>query len=41
MIYVYILDPTRDLLEEEDVDCVHFREVGLALECKEVIDVAL
>jgi hypothetical protein len=37
----YVLGAASDLLEEEDVDGVHLRQVGLALESEEVVDVAL
>jgi hypothetical protein len=35
----YFLGATSDLLEKEDVDRLELRQVGLALNAKEVVDV--
>ena len=35
----YFLGTTSDLLEKEDVDRLKLRQVGLALNAKEVVDV--
>jgi len=35
----YFLGTTSDLLEKEDVDRLELRQVGLALNAKEVVDV--
>ena len=37
----YLLGPSSDLLEKEDVDGLKLREVGLALNAEEVVDVSL
>ena len=37
----YLLIAPSDLLEEEDVDGVQLRKVGLALDAEEVVDILL
>jgi hypothetical protein len=37
--FTYFLSATSDLLEKEDVDRLELRQVGLALNAKEVVDV--
>jgi hypothetical protein len=37
--WTYFLGTTSDLLEKEDVDRLELRQVGLALNAEEVVDV--
>ena len=37
--WTYFLGATSDLLEKEDVDRLELRQVGLALNAEEVVDV--
>ena len=37
----YLFSPLHDLLKEEDVDCVHLRQVCLTLLSEEVVNIPL